>query len=162
MATEHRFSYLVDAFLEDLERTHAPGFPERPLDLLLLPAYGNEHTFGLRIAGIYLATAGVSTLALPQGRPTAAVLALLDQHNPAAVGFSIALPAQFRQVREVVAALRRRQDRPWTVLAGGYAIRTGFPRRKYAGIQACRSLREVHSLLAAAGRDAAPPRQAPG
>ena len=158
VTVEHRFSVLVGDLLASLSRRPAAGTsqatasspagaPPATPELVLINAEDNYHTLGLRMAEAYFAISGIATVTVVPGLPTDEVLDLLRTHKPMAVGFSVALPTQMKQVREI----RRRLDElafpPQRILVGGPAVRLGLNPDPSFGIDVCRNLADVAVLL---------------
>ena len=147
VATEHRFSAVAGQLVRHFRDGQAPG-PDRPARLLLFNAAGNRHTLGLQMAELYLTAAGIPAWVVPPETSGQDLLALLDQHRPAAAGFSVALPHQLEQVRATSKALERLDGKGLPVLVGGPAVRLGLPRDPGLKAHFCREIREVPGWLA--------------
>ena len=113
VATEHRFSAFVADLVAQVRISSGPEVPPASPALLLVTAEENYHTLGVQMADAYFATQGIPTLAMTPGLPTKEIIDLLDLHRPLALGFSVALPSQMKQVEEVV---RRTRGLPWRQL----------------------------------------------
>ena len=149
VAMEQRFSALVDDWLAAQRLRAAEGAaaePGRP-SLILLNAEGNHHRFGLQMAESFFSALAIPCLTVTQGLPLDEILALLDQHRPQALGFSVALPGQMKQVLEVAEAAKALPVPPRHILVGGPAVRQGQCGAPGPGIHACRELTEILPFL---------------
>jgi methanogenic corrinoid protein MtbC1 len=148
VATEHRFSAMVGDLVAEFRRDPSvPPRPEAP-ELIMVTAEDNYHTLGLQMADAYLASRGIPTLTVMPGLPTLEVLELIRRHKPKAVGFSVALPIQMKQVREVAEAIKVFPSPPEHLLVGGPAVRMGLNPDPYFGVEVCHNLNEVPVILA--------------
>lgn len=156
VATEHRFSALVQDLIAHF-RSHS-GWSLRPPSprLILVNAEDNFHTMGLQMAEAYFAVRGIPTLTAVPGLPIQEILDLLDLHKPAAIGFSVAMPTQMRQMREVVERMKGLARPPRRVLVGGPAVRLGLSPDPSFGIDVCRQLAEVPPLLGSSSPETLP------
>ncbi len=148
--SEHRISAVVEALISGIrsETLSANDQPVAPA-LVLVNAEGNYHTLGLQMAEVYFAACGIPTLTVLPGLPTGEVLDLLDSVRPKAVGFSVALPTQMRQVREVKGRLRELPSPPQRIIVGGPALRLGLHPDASFGFDVCRNLSDVPGVLSA-------------
>ena len=144
---EHRFSALVADLITQVRlTTHREDQSVTP-DLILVTAEENYHTLGVQMAEVYFTTQGISTLAVTPGLPTQEILDLVERHRPRALGFSVALPTQLKQVLEVAERLKDQPEAPRHLLLGGPAVRHGLDLDPAYGITVCRDLAEARALL---------------
>lgn len=90
----------------------------------------------------------IPTMAIIPGLPTREIMELVALHRPRALGFSVAIPAQLKQVLDVATQLRGRPEAPRHFLLGGSAVRHGLDLDRGYGIEVCRDLAETQNRLA--------------
>jgi methanogenic corrinoid protein MtbC1 len=78
------------------------------------------------MADFYFAISGIPALSFYSSLPLKGVMDHVERHIPKAVGFSVALPEQMKQVLEVAEAIREIPERPEYILVGGPAVRLGL------------------------------------
>jgi len=127
VAEEHRFTLfcedvfrLVDeAFRgKDVETRHSQG-----LRVVLLNAYGNDHTLAIRILALWLKAKGFDALVLDPPPPPALLSATVRNLKPAAVLISLALSEQRMAVLSMMESLHSNNGHHPAVFVGGYAIK---------------------------------------
>ena len=151
VATEHRFSALVGDLLAQIRiDSHGDARPVSP-QLMLINAEENYHTLGLQIGEVYFMACDIPTLTVVPGLPIKEVMDLLDLHKPKAVGFSVALAPQMKQVWEVAERMQGLPDPPKHLLVGGAAVRKGLDSERSLWIHVCRQLTDVPPLLGESG-----------
>ena len=110
--------------------------------MLLVNAEDNYHTLGVQMAQYFYTTQGISTVTVLPGVPTHEILDLLHVHKPQVIGFSVGLPTQMRQVREVVTQIQELPLKPGRILVGGPAVRFGLNPDPSLGITLCADLQQ--------------------
>jgi len=127
VAEEHRFTVfcedvfrLVDeAFKDkDVETQHSRG-----LRVVLLNAYGNDHTLAIRILALWLKAKGFEALVLDPPPPPAVLSATLRNLKPTAVLISLALSEQRTAVLSMMESSRTSDSHHPAVFVGGYAVK---------------------------------------
>ncbi len=105
VADEHEFTAWCEAMLVLLEGEAAP---RENLDILLVPAPGNRHYLGPRIAEQVLLSAGIRARCIVPELPIQDLAARVAKHRPAWVGFSCALPETVESSLQLAAGLVER------------------------------------------------------
>ena len=149
VAMEHRFTAMVSDWVTSHRAASAEGSwvqPGQPR-LILMNAEGNFHVLGLQMAQCYFTALGIPAMTIVPGLPLPEILALLDQHRPQVLGFSVALPHQVKQVLEVADRVQALAVPPAHILVGGPAARQGLEVAPGLGIQVCRELADILPFL---------------
>jgi methanogenic corrinoid protein MtbC1 len=102
-------------------RSQHPATPRKPC-VVLLPAPGETHTFGLMILSEVLRQRGIKAQGgLPATEPE--IVAMVDMHPDAIVGFSISCEVLMPALARIVAKIRKvRQHCPTLILVGGRLV----------------------------------------
>jgi hypothetical protein len=100
------------------------------------------------VAEVYLAISGIPAITILPGLPTEEVLELVQIRRPKALGFSVALPTQMKQVREMKEHLESLPYRPQRTLVGGPALRLDLHPDPSFRFDICRNLSDMVELLA--------------
>jgi methanogenic corrinoid protein MtbC1 len=151
VAIEHRFSALVQQIVAQVQKDAAGAAGPDRAELVLFNAEGNDHQLGLMMAECFFVTCGIATHAVLEGLPVKEVLDLLESWKPEAVGFSVALPPQMQQVRELAVRMRELARPPRSLFVGGPALRMGLDLDPSLGIKPCYQPSEALPFLAAKG-----------
>jgi methanogenic corrinoid protein MtbC1 len=127
---EHSFTafceQIIDLVSTKIQR-NAPLHSTSGGAILLMNAPGNVHTLGLRIIALWLASKGkVATILDPQS-DAVHLLELIKKTRTRLLLISVALPAQFTGVKEIVEHVAKLADsiRP-RVVVGGSAVKLGL------------------------------------
>jgi methanogenic corrinoid protein MtbC1 len=148
-ADEHRFTGWCRELLCELR---PPPVAAGPLQLLIVPAPGNDHDLGPRVAAFALAAHGLRVAAECAELAAADVLALARGRQPAWLGISCAQPADVARAREVASQLHA-GGFAGRVVIGGQALRRGC-RPEGGALDVCLTIDDAVTLL----RDGRPPR----
>jgi len=122
VADEHEFTSWCDAMLALFE---VEALPEEGLDLLIVPAPGNLHCLGPRIAEQVLLGAGVPARCIVPELPVDDLVLRIERHRPSWIGFSCAMPRMVQPSLDVAARLADRGF-PGRFMLSGQAFRR-FP-----------------------------------
>jgi hypothetical protein len=99
------------------------------------------------ILGVVEGSPGISLSDIP-GLPAMVVVALIEKMTPRAVGISVALPTQIRDVMEIAALVQKRlASRRPIVAMGGTPIREGLVLRLEFNEQALANVMDFASSL---------------
>jgi methanogenic corrinoid protein MtbC1 len=151
VAAEHQFTALAGRLMAQVRKESPGAAASGPAKLVLVNAEGNDHSLGLMMAEYYFVACGIATLRVKEGSSVQEILDLLDGHRPEAVGFSVAMAPQMRQVRKVVARIGELAHPHPHILLGGPAVRMGLDLGLASGIRPCRQPLEGLRFLAGAG-----------
>lgn len=105
VADEHEFTAWCEAMLSLFE---VEAGTAEDLDILIVPAPGNLHCLGPRIAEQVLLAAGVGARCIVPELPVDDLARRIDRHNPSWIGFSCALPPMIEASLNVAARLADR------------------------------------------------------
>ena len=133
VAIEHQFTAFSEKVFDALnsrrngsEQTTGEGTGPK---ILMLNAYENTHTLGIRILAMYLKRLGFDARVLSESISTPEVLAECQALRPAAVLISLALVEQRPHVASVTESLAASAGcKPPLIAVGGYAIKMGLVR----------------------------------
>lgn len=119
VADEHEFTAWCETMLAHFE---VEAGPPEDLDILIVPAPGNRHCLGPRIAEQVLLAAGVRARCIVPELPVDDLAVRVARHRPSWVGFSCALPRMVEPSLKVAAQLVDR-GYPGRFMLSGQALR---------------------------------------
>jgi methanogenic corrinoid protein MtbC1 len=130
VAEEHRFTLFCEGVFHVLSSisnsTDSVSHPAGTPTVVLVNAYGNDHTIGIRILAMWLRSKGVDARVLdPTPLPTE-LLSVCLQQRPVAVLISLALAEQRPGVVSISKAVAFSKGYKPTVVVGGYAVKMGL------------------------------------
>jgi len=127
VAEEHRFTLFCEDVFRLVEKTSKDRDVEaqdsRGMSVVLLNAYGNDHTIATRILALWLKAKGFDALVLDPPPPPAVLSATLHNLKPSAVLISLALSEQRTAVLSMMECLRSINGHHLAVFIGGYAVK---------------------------------------
>jgi methanogenic corrinoid protein MtbC1 len=130
VAEEHRFTLFCENVFHVLnngsKRTNPEGDATIKPTVVLVNAYGNNHTLGLRILAMWLRSKHIDAQLLEPTPAPIELLSLCQQQRPVAVLISLALPEQRPGVVILSEALASVSEYKPIVAVGGYAVKMGL------------------------------------
>ncbi len=127
---EHSFTAFCEQVIDLVSTKVQPIAPPNLVSggaILLMNAPGNLHTLGLRIISQWLASKGKIATILDTQDDAAHLLKLIKTTRTKLLLISVALPAQYYSVNEIVEQVAKlaKPIRP-RVVVGGYAVKLGL------------------------------------
>jgi methanogenic corrinoid protein MtbC1 len=127
---EHRFTAFCEQVF-DMVRARLPESEWGDLEggggaALLLNAYGNTHTLGIRILALWLQSKGIPSRALYPTPAPEELVRCIEHARPRAILISLATPQERRGALQIVDQVRGIPGETPLTFVGGYAVKMGL------------------------------------
>lgn len=147
VADEHEFTAWCEAMLALFEVETGPE--EEDLDILIVPAPGNRHYLGPRIAEQALLAAGIRARCIVPELPIDDLVLRIARHRPSWIGFSCALPPMIERSLDVAAKLVERGFSGRFLLSGQALRRRLYAPGDVSIATVCLTIEEARALVQA-------------